>query len=309
MSVPDKAVRLRLVLTALAGATFNPWQAFQALAQSGGQFLVCLARLLRRERIQTAYGLRLPVEGPWIVLNGGVTEKQSHSWRVVAQRFAYDLAVRADGGGTHVGAGTQLADYPAYGRPVVAPDDGVVVSVVDGIPDHPRPGTGAVDWTARDIRGNHVVIRHAARVYSLCGHLQPGSCLLRPGDAVRRGDMIGRCGNSGHSTEPHLHFHVQDRPSFYLSAGVPAVFARVEAKDPSGAARVAEQEPLRNGEEVRDLGRASSGGAGGVMAPRIGLGDVLFSLWLFIANVVSLCTVWGLIVLLARALLENVGVA
>ncbi len=298
-----------MVFSALVGATFNPWQAFQAIAQSAGQVWVCLARFVTGAPAAAMYGLRLPVEGQWLVVNGGVTEKESHSWRVVAQRFAYDLAVRAAADKTYTGAGALLTDYPAYGRSVVAAADGEVVSVVDGIPDHTRPGTGAVDWTARDIRGNHIVIKHGDRLYSMCGHLQPRSCTLRPGDVVRRGDPIGRCGNSGHSTEPHLHFHIQDRANFYLSAGVAPVFEKIEITDAKGDVRLTEHEAPRKGEQASDQGPSVRPPAPGPRGVPLGVGDFLFSMWILAANVVSFCTVWYLLYVLARAVMNRFAVS
>ena len=61
--------------------------------------------------------------------------------------------------------------------------------------------------------GNHVVLDLGSGEYALLAHLRRGSVRVRPGQRVRRGETLGRCGNSGNSSEPHLHFHVQDRPS------------------------------------------------------------------------------------------------
>lgn len=94
----------------------------------------------------------------------------------------------------------------------------------DSVPDAPGPGTGWVDPFTRDFRGNFVTIQHAEDEYSFLAHLVPESICAKRGDRVERGQKIGRCGNSGHSTEPHLHFHVQDRADFFEAAGLPIVF-------------------------------------------------------------------------------------
>jgi hypothetical protein len=79
-----------------------------------------------------------------------------------------------------------------------------VALVEDGIPDN-RPG----ELNTRDNWGNAVVIRHGEGLFSVCAHLQPKSLRVKVGDVVTPGMEIGRCGNSGRSAIPHLHFQVQ----------------------------------------------------------------------------------------------------
>jgi murein DD-endopeptidase MepM/ murein hydrolase activator NlpD len=215
-----------LLASDLLGLT-NPHLLVQMFKQNGGQ----LAALLRtRGRLPTAgkYAQRvrytLPVSGEWFVSNGGTTRETSHSWDQLAQRYAYDLIRMDDSGRTHRSTGQDCTDYLAYGEPVVAPAPGVVIELRDGIRDAPRPGTGWLDWRTPDIRGNYVVLRHDPGEYSLLAHLIPGSIGVRVGQEVARGETIARCGNSGHSTEPHLHFQVQDHPCFYRAVGLPVCF-------------------------------------------------------------------------------------
>ena len=172
---------------------------------------------------------RLPFEGAWVVLNGGVTEATSHSWDVWGQRYAYDFVV-ADGGATFSGDPADVHSYFCYGLPVLAPADGVVAEARDGDPDTPPALDGTVGCAGGDIRGNHVVIRHASGEHSTLAHLAPGSVCVRPGQEVRAGDVIGRCGSSGNSSEPHLHLHMQAGASFYTSPGVPVRFTGIEAE-------------------------------------------------------------------------------
>jgi murein DD-endopeptidase MepM/ murein hydrolase activator NlpD len=72
--------------------------------------------------------------------------------------------------------------------------------------------------------GNHVVVDHGDGRYALCAHLQRGSVDVRPGQRVKSGEQIARCGNSGNSTEPHLHFQVMDRSRPAFAAGLPFRF-------------------------------------------------------------------------------------
>jgi murein DD-endopeptidase MepM/ murein hydrolase activator NlpD len=217
-------------------------------------------------------------------LNGGITRQSSHSWDLLSQRYAYDFVVEGDDGRTYRGDGRRLEDYHAYGRPVLAPDDGVVVQLVDGIRDYHRPGHGWVDWRARDIRGNFVVIQHGEHVYSLIAHVQPGSFEVRRGDRVTRGCVIGRCGNSGNSTEPHIHFQLQDRRSFFLSIGIPIQFSNsiVERRAP-GVEQVAERRVvgvIEQGDYVEAASSANTGEGdqGAPQLTRIGVRDLFSSL-------------------------------
>jgi murein DD-endopeptidase MepM/ murein hydrolase activator NlpD len=104
-------------------------------------------------------------------------------------------------GAKRKGDGKANSDYFAYGREIVAVADGTVVTVVDGVPEN-IPGVMA----GYAIKGNYVVVRHGPKLFSLYAHLQPGRIRVKPGDTVKRGTVLGLCGNNGHSSEPHLHF-------------------------------------------------------------------------------------------------------
>ena len=168
---------------------------------------------------------RLPFEGEWLVMGGGITPETSHSWDLLSQRYAYDFVIADATGRRHRMNGSRKEHYHCYGEPVLAPADGVVVSVQDQVRDTPWVGTGWVDWLCRDFGGNSVTIRHAEREWSYLAHLIPGSITVGPGEGVRHGQVIGRCGHSGHSTEPHLHFQVQDHPDFFQAVGLPVAFS------------------------------------------------------------------------------------
>jgi murein DD-endopeptidase MepM/ murein hydrolase activator NlpD len=74
------------------------------------------------------------------------------------------------------------------------------------------------------ILGNHVVLDLGDGVYAALAHLRRGSVRVRPGDLVAAGQQLAACGNSGNSTEPHLHFQLMDHPSVLLAAGLPVAF-------------------------------------------------------------------------------------
>ena len=169
----------------------------------------------------------LPFKGEWLVVWGGATEDMNQHVRHRSQRRAADLVVVDADGKTHKSEGKGNGDYYAYGQNVLAARDGKVITAVDGVPDNIPPAMNA--YAAF---GNFVVLEHAPSdgepvVYSVYAHLQPSSTKARIGAKVKRGDLVGRCGNSGNSSEPHLHFQLMDGPRVESSFGVEATFTSV----------------------------------------------------------------------------------
>ena len=102
-------------------------------------------------------------------------------------------------------------EFLAWGKDALAVADGRVVQIKDGLPENVGgPMARAVPVDLETVAGNHVVIEIAPAQYAFYAHLQPGSLRVRVGDRVRRGQVVGLVGNSGNSTEPHLHFHIVD---------------------------------------------------------------------------------------------------
>jgi murein DD-endopeptidase MepM/ murein hydrolase activator NlpD len=145
----------------------------------------------------------------------------------IAQRFAIDyLKVNAEGR-SYVGDRLKNASYLAYGADALAVADGRVVAVKDSIPEN-IPGSRAVPITLETVGGNHVILDLGDGHYAFYAHLQPGSIRVRIGERVRTGQVLGLVGNSGNSTEPHLHFHVSDANSPLGSEGIPYIHQSVE---------------------------------------------------------------------------------
>src|SRR5690606_33761585 len=118
--------------------------------------------------------------------------------------------------------GERNEDYYCFGLPILAPGDGVVAVAVDGEPDQPP---GHMDPSAG--AGNHVIIDHGNDEFSFLAHLKQGSVTVEAGQATETGNAIGACGNSGHTSEPHLHYHLQRDAVFHAGAsgeGLPAQF-------------------------------------------------------------------------------------
>ena len=171
----------------------------------------------------------LPFHGAWTAVNGGVTKEYSHSWEINSQRYAYDFIILNDEGKSYAGDATVAASYHCCGKEILAPADGVIVEVRTDCRDSKVMGGGKTDPLVKDIRGNYIVIQHAENEYSFLAHLMPDSVLVSAGDKVKWKQQIALCGNSGNTSEPHLHFQIQNGKSFYSSAGLPINFQNIEA--------------------------------------------------------------------------------
>jgi len=162
--------------------------------------------------------LQLPFDGEWYVFWGGRTLDENYHAVSKSQRFACDiLMVRNDA--SHSGDGTSLTDYYCYGKEVLAPAAGEIVWSCDSLPDQ-EPGK----MDALRPVGNGVVIDHGNGEFSVLAHMQPKSLRVKTGDHVKTGDVLGLCGNSGNTTEPHIHYHLQDGPDLKTAEGLPAAF-------------------------------------------------------------------------------------
>lgn len=155
--------------------------------------------------MKNAVELRLPFAGKWFVEWGGDTKKLNYHRVAPAQKGAFDFVVHDETGKSHKGRGTKNEDYYAFGQAVFAPAHGIVIEAVEGVRDN-KPG----QTNLFAVGGNYLLIQHSTKEYSFIAHLQQGSTLVRSGERVRAGQKLGKCGNSGNSSEPHIHYHLQD---------------------------------------------------------------------------------------------------
>jgi hypothetical protein len=147
----------------------------------------------------------------------------------IAQRFAIDYVKLGDDGRTFTGDRLKNENYHAYGVDALAVADGRVVEVKDGIPENiPGPTSRAVPITLETVGGNHIILDLGGGRYAFYAHLKPGSLRVRLGDRVRRGQVLALVGNSGNSTEPHLHFHLSDANSPLGAEGIPYALESLE---------------------------------------------------------------------------------
>ncbi len=169
--------------------------------------------------------LILPFKGEWFVVWGGDTAEQNQHQNAPNQRFAFDILKTDANGATHSGDGSKNEDYYAFRQEIIAPADGVVVYAVDGVHDN-KPG----EMNRMLVPGNMVVIKYADGEYSLFAHFKQNSVRVKIGDKITRGQIIGLCGNSGNSSEPHLHFQVQNTAFFADEASMKTFFDKITLK-------------------------------------------------------------------------------
>jgi len=172
----------------------------------------------------------------------------------IAQRFAIDWVQLRDEGGSFIGDRLENRNYRAYGSDVMAVSNGTVVTVKDGIPENvPGINSRAVPITLETVGGNHVILDLGGGHFAFYAHLQPGKIRVKTGDRVTTGQVLALLGNSGNSTEPHLHFHICNLNSPLGSEGLPyaltfEVLGKGMGWKPSGAAPEgrSQEMPLQN---------------------------------------------------------------
>lgn len=160
----------------------------------------------------------MPISDEWFVFWGGTNEFVNYHYVYENQRYAYDL-VKVQDGQSYQNSSIRNEDFYAFDEDIIAPADGKVVKVVDGIKDN-VPG----EMDERNAAGNYVVIEHANNEFSMIAHFKKNSILVKSGDTVTEGQLIGKCGNSGNSSEAHIHFQVMDSPDIVYGKSIRILF-------------------------------------------------------------------------------------
>ncbi|MBV9036793.1 MAG: M23 family metallopeptidase [Acidobacteriaceae bacterium] len=247
--MPELFARFRSLLSTL---TFfvNPLLFFQIMLQGIGQVSLCLRAAGLRKSIPGVL-VKLPFKDECYVARGGTDQATSHSWQVIPQRYALDLVKISDLGVSSRPSGQVPDKYFIYGAPVLAPLNGVIIAAVDRYPDRKTESRIWLGLTTVDLRGNYCVIQNAPNIYCMLAHLRRGSLLVRVGQEVRSGEPIAKVGNSGYSTEPHLHLQVQTSQSFYSSIGLPIAFDSVQIRQADDQANNSERQSPQRGDIIR----------------------------------------------------------
>jgi Peptidase family M23 len=165
--------------------------------------------------------LTLPLKGRWWVAAGHLPFEPHRRGKLLSAAYAYDFLQIGAECRSYRDSGIENSHYYAYGTGVLAAADGVVVHVSEGYQEN-VPGQMVSDEDVIPAAGNHIVLQHGSAEFTLYAHLQP-AVTAKAGDQVRRGQILGRIGNSGQSTEPHLHFHFANGPDM-KATGLPILF-------------------------------------------------------------------------------------
>ncbi len=197
--------------------------------------------------------VRLPANVPLKTSWGGNTLKVNYHVTVPNQRWAYDFCVEP----CHMDS-LDLTDYGCYGVPVVAPAAGIVTTAHDGEPDTPIDREEPVE----NGYGNFIALKlDETGTYLEINHLKPGSLLVKVGEHVEEGQAIAQCGNSGNSTEPHIHInHQRQEPTIDSSAwfteGLPLFFRDHDGPPmPEGGMHVEKGKIIATGITVQHIGK------------------------------------------------------
>ncbi|GCD77555.1 hypothetical protein JCM31826_10370 [Thermaurantimonas aggregans] len=152
---------------------------------------------------ESSFPIYLPFYGEWVVTqghNGEYTHKED--WK-----YAWDFEIIDEDGRTYKNNGLFVTDYYCYEKNILAPADGIIEDIIDDIEDNPIGIRNLENnW------GNTIIIKHTEFLYTQMSHLKKGSITCSKGQSVKRGDILGKVGNSGNSPYPHLHFQIQSAP-------------------------------------------------------------------------------------------------
>ncbi|MEE9362284.1 MAG: M23 family metallopeptidase [Cellulophaga sp.] len=189
---------------------------------------------------QTKTDLELPFEEEWYISVGGRTHLEGgHHFitRGSGQRYAYDIAKVVDGS-FFSGDGNTNEDTYTFGARLNAPGNGKIIAIENNIEDNTRPGI----INDSNLADNYIMIDHLNGEYSMMAHFKKGTIIVSVGDTVTKGQEVGKAGNSGNSTGPHLHYHIQSTPHYLDGIGLPAQFKNYYVDD----LLIKRGEPVRN---------------------------------------------------------------
>ena len=166
----------------------------------------------------TKTNLQLPFNGKWFVFWGGRNVRQNYHVKYPSQRFAYDFVI-AKNNSSFKGSGKKNEDYYCFGSEIVAPASGEIIKILDGIEDN-EPGI----MNPKQPYGNLIILDHKNGEFSVFCHLMKNSLKVKKGQQVKKGQLLALCGNSGNSSEAHLHYHLQNKPDLRTGLSIPAKF-------------------------------------------------------------------------------------
>ncbi|ACB75881.1 M23 family metallopeptidase [Opitutus terrae] len=167
---------------------------------------------------------RAPFDGDWLISWGGEDPKDNHHIGSPPQDRAVDIRKIITGSGNQTSKGDPKKNesYGCWAQPIYSPIDGIVEVAVDGVPDN-IPG----ELNRPSAMGNYMMLKSPDGFVVVLAHFKQGSIARKAGEQVKAGDFLALCGNSGNSTEPHLHMHVQSETSMARSVALRMVFPSI----------------------------------------------------------------------------------
>lgn len=155
----------------------------------------------------------VPFNEEWYVFWGGTTVDKNYHVAYDNQKYAYDIMMMKDGV-SHKGDAKKNENYYVFGKDLIAPCDATVVKVITGVKDN-IPG----ELNPKQLTGNTIVLQTENEEYILFAHLKEKSIVVKEGQVLKQGDLMGQCGNSGNTTEPHLHLSLQNVADMNIATG------------------------------------------------------------------------------------------
>jgi hypothetical protein len=236
------------LLATLVVSSFAVWPGLWSLGIAQIRYPVSI------EQMQPVATVRLPSDLPLRVLWGGDRLATNYHAFYPDQRWAYDLAPEPT-----LAKSLNPSAYGCWGTPVVAPVTARVAQAHDGEPEA-LPGTLA---NLQRPFGNFISLELESKTYLVLAHLQPGSLLVHDGDTVQEGQPLARCGNSGHTSEPHIHIHHQRQPLDAehpgIAEGLPLFFRDHDgAPMPEGGLESEGERVVAHGALVHHVGKAAA---------------------------------------------------
>lgn len=198
------------------------WMAIDSLSKIDGLFAKPYQTIIPLKIERNTTKLSLPFSGEWTVFWGGDTKVLNHHNGIRFQQYGFDMVINGLNDRSYKTDGRSNTDYYAFGEKILAPADATVVLAVDGVADN-IPGKVNTMY----VPGNSVILKTTNNEYLLFAHLKQNTVNVKEGDVIKQGQLLGRCGNSGNSSEPHLHFHIQDALSFDTATGIKCYFEHI----------------------------------------------------------------------------------
>lgn len=164
----------------------------------------------------------LPFNEEWTVSWGGTTVDENYHVAYKNQQFAYDLLIQKNGK-TYSGNPKNNESYYVFGKEIIAPCNAKVVKVIKGVKDN-VPG----EFNPEQLTGNTIVLKTSNNEFILFAHFKENSIVVQENQQIKQGDLLGLCGNSGNSSEPHLHLSLQNVADMNLATGAKLFFKKLK---------------------------------------------------------------------------------